>query len=444
MAEQYDLVIIGSGVAASVAATKAVKADWRVAIIDERPFGGTCALRGCDPKKTLMSGAEVIDAAARMRGHGTTGEINIDWSELMRFKCGFTDPVPEQRKENYDRKGITGVRGHARFSAASRITVDENELEARHILLVMGAKPVPLNIPGEEHIISSDRFLELDRLPARIALIGGGFIAAEFAHIAARAGVKVTILEAGPRILSPFDPDCVSWLVEKFEDLGISIRTEASVERVEMKGAEYAVHTRGEQIDADLVVHAAGRAPALDGLDLDKGDVAAENGKLKLNDFLQSETNPVVYAAGDAAAKGALLTPVSAHDARIAAQNMLEGNRRKPDYRGLASVAFTIPPIAAAGLSEEEARSRYSNVRVKSENTSSWFTARREAEPVYGYKTIVDEETDKILGAHLVGPHAEEVINLFALAVRHGLTRSQMRDTQFAYPTSGSDIGSMF
>lgn len=443
MAEAYDLVIIGSGVAAEVAAAKVLKADWRVAVIDERPFGGTCALRGCDPKKVLISGAEAVDAAARMRGAGTEGEVEINWPELMRFKRGFTDPVPEQREESYAKRGITALKGHAQFAAPNRIAVNGEELEAKFILLAMGAKPIPLNIPGEEHIISSDQFLELDRFPARIALIGGGFIAAEFAHIAARAGAKVTIVEATERLLAPFDPDCVSWLLEKFEMLGVSIRTKAPVERVEKRTDEYVVHAQEKEIAADLVVHAAGRAPALDGLDLEKGEVGADDGRLALNGYLQSETNSIVYAAGDAAAKGPLLTPVSAYDSGIAAANMLEGNKRKPDYRGLASVAFTIPPIAAAGLSEEEARKRHSDVRVKSGRVSSWFSARREAEPVYGYKTIVDEKTDKILGAHLVGPHAEEVINLFALAIRHGLTKAQLRDTLIAYPTSGSDIGSM-
>lgn len=442
--EPHDLVIIGSGVAAEVAAAKALKADWRVAVIDERPFGGTCALRGCDPKKVLVSGAEAVDAAARMGRHGTKGEIDIDWSELMRFKRSFTDPVPEERKKRYAQRGITALNGHAQFAAPNAIAVNGEEFEARYILLAMGAKPIPLGIPGEEYIIPSDQFLELDRLPTRIVLVGGGFIAAEFAHIAARAGAKVTILEAAERLLAPFDPDCVSWLLEKFETLGVSIKTETPVERIEKHGAAYTVHARNERIDADLVVHAAGRAPALDSLNLEKGEVATDNGRLKLNDFLQSETNPIVYAAGDAAAKGPLLTPVSAYDGGIAAANMLEGARQKPDYKGLASVAFTIPPIAAAGMSEEEARARHSGVRVKSERVSSWFSARREGEPVYGYKTIVDNKTDKILGAHLVGPHAEEVINLFALAIRHGLTKSQLRDTLLAYPTSGSDIGSMF
>jgi glutathione reductase (NADPH) len=140
---------------------------------------------------------------------------------------------------------------------------------------------------------------------------------------------------------------------------------------------------------------------------------------------------------------GPPLTPVSAHDGKVVATNILEGNRRKPDYRGVPSVAFTLPPIASVGLNENQAQARGLKFKVKSENTSNWFTARRLAEPVYGYKTLVEEGTDHILGAHIVGPHADEVINLFALAIRHNLTARDLQATLFAYPTGASDIGYM-
>jgi glutathione reductase (NADPH) len=173
------------------------------------------------------------------------------------------------------------------------------------------------------------------------------------------------------------------------------------------------------------------------------GQVAAENGHLRLNENLQSVSNPIVYAAGDAAARGPPLTPVSSHDGKVVAANILDGNRHKPDYRGVPSVAFTVPPIAAVGMSEEAARGQTGKLRVNSARVPDWFTARREAEPVYGYKTLIDEESGRILGAHLVGPHAEEVINLFGLAIRHDLTADNLKTTMFAYPTGASDIGYM-
>ena len=194
---------------------------------------------------------------------------------------------------------------------------------------------------------------------------------------------------------------------------------------------------------ADLVVHAAGRVPDVAELDLSAANVAVAGGKLQLNDFLQSVSNPIVYAAGDAAAKGPPLTPVSSHDAKIAAGNILEGNRHQPDYRGVPSVAFTLPPVAAVGLSESAARGHTSKLRIKSAKVPHFYTARRVAEPVYGYKTLVDEDSGRILGAHLVGPHADEVINLFALAIRHDLSVNDLKSTIFGYPTGASDIGYM-
>jgi glutathione reductase (NADPH) len=211
-------------------------------------------------------------------------------------------------------------------------------------------------------------------------------------------------------MLPRFDPDLVGWLMEKFRELGIDVRTGTTVTRIEKTADAFLVHaTAGAQeqiIPADLVVHAAGRAPDLESLNLAAADVARDGGRLKLNEFLQSVSNPRIYAAGDAANSGPPLTPVSTHDAKVAAGNLLEGNRHRPDYRGVPSVAFTVPPIAAIGLSEAGAQAEGPRFRVKSENASDWYTARRLGERVYGYKTLVEEDSDRILGAHLVGPHA--------------------------------------
>jgi glutathione reductase (NADPH) len=191
------------------------------------------------------------------------------------------------------------------------------------------------------------------------------------------------------------------------------------------------------------VIHAAGRVPALNALDLDAGGIAVEKGRLKLNEYLQSVSNPAVYAAGDAAQNGPPLTPVASHDANVVSANLLKGNHLRPDYNGVPSVAFTIPPIAAVGLSEAEARRQGIHFRMQKMKASDWFTARQTAESSYGFKVLVAEETDRILGAHLVGPHADEVINLFALAIRHGLTAEDLKATMFAYPTGASDVGYM-
>ncbi|HEV7263582.1 MAG TPA: NAD(P)/FAD-dependent oxidoreductase [Falsiroseomonas sp.] len=447
MADAYDFVVLGSGTAAQVASARVRAAGWKVAVVDHRPFGGTCALRGCDPKKMLVSGEEAVDAVQRMRGHGVEGEARIAWPELMAFKRSFTGPVPEKQEQRYRDRGIDAFHGLARFVGPDRLAVDGRVLEARHVLIATGARPAPLGIPGAEHVVTSDDFLELEALPARIVFVGGGYIAAEFSHLAARAGARVTVLQRGVRMLPHFDADLVGWLMERFSELGIEVRTGAAATRVERTGDGILVHAEaGGQawsVPADLVVHAAGRVPDLESLDLAAGGVRLERGRLALNEFLQSASNPRVYVAGDAAGSGPPLTPVSSHDAKVVAANLLRGNHARPDYRGVPSVAFTVPPIAAVGLGEAEARERGLRFRVKSERVPRWFTARRLAERVYGFKTLVEEDTDRVLGAHLVGPHVDEVINLFALAIRRGLTAEDLKETMFAYPTGASDVGYM-
>src|SRR3989454_8961433 len=403
MRKVYDLVIVGTGTAAMVAAMRVRAAGWSVAVIDFRPFGGTCALRGCDPKRMLVSGAEAIDFASRMRGHGVAGELNIDWPGLIAFKRSFTDSVPAKHERMYAAKGIETFHGHARFTGRNTMQVDDEVLEGRHFLIAAGAEPVKLGIPGEEYLTTSEDFLNLERLPQRMVLVGGGYIAAEFSHIAGRAGARVTILQRGERMLARFDPDLVDWLMEKFGTIGIDVRTRTQVEGIEKTGTEFAVRANSKgastTVEADIVVHAAGRAPALDALDLRAAEVSVKSGRLELNDYLQSVSNPAVYAAGDAAQMGPALTPVSSHDAKIAAANMLEGNKLKPDYAGVPSVAFSVPPIAAVGMGEAPGRKQGIKVRVKSQKASDWYTARRVAETTYGFKVLV--EAGKIGRAHV-------------------------------------------
>jgi glutathione reductase (NADPH) len=449
VAKQYDLVVIGAGTAAMGVSTRVRAAGRSVAVVDFRPFGGTCALRGCDPKKMLLAGAAAVDHVRRMANSGVAGGAHIDWPRLMAFKRGFTDRVPERQQAHYAENGIDTYHGRAAFTGRTTLEVDGLALEATHVVIASGAEPVKLHIAGEEHLATSEMFLTLDALPRRIVLVGGGYIAAEFSHIAALAGSRVTVLQRGERMLKAFDADCVGLLMTKFEALGIEVRTATSVDAIEQADdGSYRVHTASPNgratLEADLVVHAAGRAPDFGALRLDAARIDVHDGRLVLNDFLQSTSNPAVYAAGDAARNGPPLTPVSSHDAKVVAANILEGNRRRPDYRAVPSVAFTLPPIASVGLGESAAREQGLKFRVNSRSAATWFTARQAAEPTYGFKVLVEEGSDKVLGAHLVGPHADEVINLFALAVRHGLSAQDLKSTMFAYPTAASDIGYMF
>jgi glutathione reductase (NADPH) len=445
--ETYDVIVIGTGTAAQVVAGRVRRANRTVAVVDHRPFGGTCALRGCDPKKMLVSGAEAIDWGRRMHQRGVTGELHIDWQQLIAFKRTFTDPVPKKREAGFAEQGIEAIHGTARFTGPDMITVEGRAIKGRAIVIATGARPVPLDFPGAGHAITSDAFMELEQLPKRIVMIGGGYIAAEFSHIASRAGAHVTVLQRASRMLPKFDADLVGSLMGKFHDIGIDVHTDSTVTGIERAGQELRVQMRTSRgaavVTADLAVHAAGREPDVAELNLSVGHVDTEHGRLRLNEYLQSISNPIVYAAGDAAVMGPPLTPVSSHDGKVVAANILEGNRYRPDYRGVPSVVFTLPPIAAVGLSEAAARQQTPKIRVKSAMVPDWYTARRIGESLYAYKTLVDEDSGRILGAHLVGPHADEVINLFGLAIRHGLTADDLKATMFAYPTGASDIGYM-
>jgi glutathione reductase (NADPH) len=443
----YDLVVVGTGAAALGSVTAVRNAGWSVAVVDFRSYGGTCALRGCDPKKMLVTGAETVDLVRRMQSNGVAGETHIDWPALMAFKRRYTDPIPAGTEEYLRKAGIDTLHGHARFVASNCMEVDGSAIEGRHFLLASGAEPVNLDIPGEQHVVTSEEFLGLEQLPHRILLVGGGYIAAEFSHIAARAGAKVTILQRAERMLTHFDPDLVDLLMETFRTIGIDVRTHTTVEAVEKTDNGFSVRAseRGKsaQFEADLVVHAAGRKPDLRALNLGAANVTVKDGKLELNEYLQSVSNLAVYAAGDAAQKGPPLTPVSSHDAEVVTENLLHGSRRKPDYTGVPSVAFTIPPIAAVGMTDAEARKHGVQFRTNYKRVPDWYTAVRVAEPVYGFKTLVEEKTARILGAHLVGPHVDEVINVLALAIRNGLTAEDLKNAIFAYPTGASDISSM-
>lgn len=441
---RYDLVVIGSGVA-SGAATRCRQAGWSVAVVDGRPFGGTCALRGCHPKKLLVSAAEAVHAVRAMSGRGVRGSgLTIDWAELVRVKRAAVDPVPARVEAEWAAMGVALVHGRARFVGPTTLVVGDARLTARRVLIATGAVPAPLAIPGAEHLTTSDAFLDLEALPPRVVFVGGGYVSFEFAHLAARAGAQVTILHRGLRPLEAFDPDLVDLLVRGSREVGIRVEVDAEVRALERAGDELLVHARARgqarRVVADLVVHGAGRVPDLDDLGLEAAGVARARRGVVVDEYLRSVSNPAVYAAGDAAASGPPLTPKAAHDAAVVATNLLEGNRRRVDYAGLASVVFTVPPLAATGLTEAAARAAGRRVRVRWEDTGGWFSARRLGETTAGFKVVVEEGTGRILGAHLLGPAADEVINVFAVAVRLGLRADDLAQVPFAYPTRAADI----
>lgn len=444
MERRYDLVVVGTGVTSGVA-SRCREAGWTVAVVDSRPFGGTCALRGCVPKKILVSAAEAVHAGRDMNGIGVpAGALTIEWPDLMKFKRSLVDPTPARTEQTWAKIGIDQFHGRARFVGPTTLAVGDDRLVGRHVLIAAGAVPVPLRFPGAERLTTSDQFLNLDHLPRRVVFVGGGYVSFEFAHIAARAGARVTIVHRGDRPLEGFDPDLVDLLVKRTRALGIGVEVGAEVSGISADGGGLVVRAtqRGTErrFEADLAVHGAGRAPEIDDLDLAVAGVKREKGGITVNQFLQSVSNPAVYAGGDAAASGPPLTPKASHDVEVLVTNLLEGNRRTPNYDGIASAVFTLPPLASTGLTEDAARARHLKFRTNRQDTSGWFNTRRVGETTSGFKVLIAEDTGKILGAHLLGPHADEVINVFAVAIRLGIPAADLKDVLFAYPTNGSDV----
>lgn len=443
--KSFDLIVIGTGSGGSVAAGKCAKAGWEVAQVDSRPFGGTCALRGCDPKKVLVGAAELIDRNRRMAGDGISGHTAIAWEELMAFKRTFTEPVPENREKGMKQQGITPFHGRARFVGEQTIQVEDETLSADHLLIAAGAKPAPIPVEGFEHLTTSTRFLELDELPDTLVFVGGGYISFEFAHIAARVGSLVHIVHRGERPLEGFDPDMVDILLEKTDELGIKVHLNAEVTSVSPISDGYEVKTNGNgrelALTGGLVVHGAGRVPDIDDMELNKANIKQNKKGILVNEYLQSPGNPRVYAAGDAAASpGKPLTPVAGYESHIVASNLLKDTKREAEYPAQPTSVFSVPPLAAIGLTQEEAEEQGYEVEVNTGRTDGWYSSKRTNESHSAYKVLVDKKTDHIVGAHLLGEHAPELINLLTIAVNKNITTRELKQMIFAYPTNGSNL----
>ncbi|MEQ8683218.1 MAG: NAD(P)/FAD-dependent oxidoreductase [Cyclobacteriaceae bacterium] len=444
---KYDVIVIGSGMAGMTIANKCAKKGLRTAVTDSRPYGGTCALRGCDPKKILVGAAEIIDRVNKMKGIGIEGDSSINWQDLMAYKNDFVSKMPKGVEKGYEKAGVDMYHGAASFESKDTVRIGDNLLEADKIVIATGARPVILDIPGGGLPIDSTDFLNLKELPKEITFIGGGYIAMEFAHLAARAGSKVTIIHRGKTPLENFEADIVKHLVNATEELGIELHLESDVVAVEKTDNGFtvkAVSKNGEKTNqTDLVVNAAGRVPELDGMNLEKANISYSKKGIQVNEYLQSKTNPSVYAAGDAAdSLGLNLTPVAVMEGHAVAANIIRGNSKTPDYTEMPSAVFTLPTLASVGMTEKQAKEAGKEYRVKDGSASNWYNAKRINESTYAYKVLSDNE-GYILGAHIIGPHAEEMINLFAMAIRGKLTVSDIRNMVYAYPSMGSDIGSM-
>jgi glutathione reductase (NADPH) len=444
----FDVVILGGGNAGMGVSVATREAGLTVAMIEPDLLGGTCPNRGCMPKKVLVAAAHALDEIERAKAHHITiGKPSLDWAALIDREKAMIAGIPVSLGQLMERRGVEVIRDHGRFAGPNAVAVGGETLEARHIVVATGSTPRKLPFPGSELMIISDDVLSERRLPASVVFVGGGVIALEFSHVYARAGAQVTILEMLPRLLDNFDADAVAQLRGETERIGVAIHTGVEVQRIDQSGDRLRV-VYGEggsehTVEAERVVNGAGRVAHVDGLDLAAGNVTAERGRIAHDAYLRSTSNPSVYVCGDAVAGHAQLSPIATYEGRIVGRNIVDGPKHAPDYTGVPSCVFTVPALAGVGLTQAGAEEKGIEFRASVNDMHEWLSGRTYAETTAWAKVLIEEKTDRIVGAHILGHAGEELIHIFALAMKHNIAAGAVRDLIYGFPTFSADIKSM-
>jgi glutathione reductase (NADPH) len=446
--EKFDVVILGGGNAGIGVTGPVRRAGMSVAMIEADLLGGTCPNRGCTPKKVLVAAGHALHEIERASVHHiAVGKPRLDWAALIDREKDMIKDIPANLARSMEKRHVEVIKGRAAFAGPNLVRVGSRTLEAKHIVIATGSKPRPLPIPGAELMITSDEMLSERELPASVIFVGGGVISLEFGHVYARAGTEVTILEALPQLLPAMDADAVARLQAESERIGIRVKTAVSVKCIERANGRLRVvfsHGGTEQAaEADRIVNGAGRIANVDTLDLAAGRVEHANGRVAVDRHLRSTSNPNVYVCGDAVPASPQLSPIATYEGDIVGRNIVEGPKHSPDYASMATSVYTVPALAAVGLTEAAARQKGFAIDVHTNDMHDWFSAKTYAETVAWSKVIIDQSNDHILGAHFVGHAGHELVNIFGLAMRFGITASQIRENIYAYPTFSSDIKHM-
>ncbi len=448
MTTNYDVLVLGAGNAGLAAAGAARAAGQRVLMVESRDVGGVCPLRGCVPKKVLVAAAQALDAIARAAAHEiTVGPASLDWPALIARERSFVDGVPQEFEKSLANRGIELVRGRARFVGPREIEVAGEHYTAGKVVVATGSTPRPLPIPGAEHLITSDDLLERSSLPESIAFIGAGVIAFEFAHVLARAGARVTLLEVAPRVLPAVDIDAADQVAGLTRELGVVIETGVTIERIEKRSDGLRVSYRGNgagegtrHIDAAVVANGAGRVADLGGLDLAAAGITLEAGRVELDNYLRSVENPDVFFAGDAIPGRPQLSPLASYEGRVVGHNLTHDTLEAAEYGFQPAAVYTVPALATVGMSEAEAAEAGLDVDVRVNDMREWRSARTYAEAAAWAKVLIERGSGRIVGAHLVGHGAEETIHTLALAIEKAIPASEIAARVYAYPTFHADL----
>jgi glutathione reductase (NADPH) len=440
----FDLFTIGAGSGGVAGSRRAGSYGARVAICEESRVGGTCVIRGCVPKKLLVYGAQFADAFADAAGFGWHVPVpSFDWPALIAAK----DREIERLSQIYVRmlrdSGVTLIRGRGVLVDPHTVAVDGRHYTADKILIATGSHPVVPQIPGIEHVISSNEALDLPALPRRIVIVGGGYIAVEFAGIFRGFGAEVVELVRREELLYGFDDDIRIALAQQMRDRGIEIHTRTQVARIEKRPHGYSVHTTlGQEFSADVVMYATGRRPNTRGLGLAEVGVALDdNGAVIVDEWSRSNI-PNIYAVGDVTDR-LNLTPVAIAEARAVAETLFHDNPTPIDHTNVPTAVFSNPPIGAVGLTEECARREIGAVDVYMARFKPMKNTLSGREERTVMKLVVDAHSDRVLGCHMLGPDAPEIIQGLAIALKCGATKRQFDQTVGIHPSAAEEFVTM-
>jgi glutathione reductase (NADPH) len=442
----FDMITLGAGSGGVASSRRAGSYGARVAIVEESRIGGTCVLRGCVPKKLLVYGAQFADAFADAAGFGwSVAPPSFDWPSLIAAKNRELDRLEQIYKNMLKGSSVEIIEGRGVLVDPHTVEVAGRHYTADNILIATGGHPTVPDIPGIEHVISSNEALDLPQLPRRIVIVGGGYIAVEFAGIFRGFGSEVVEIIRREELLYGFDDDLRVALAQEMRGRGIEIHTRAQVNRIEKAPREgYSVFTSiGQEISADLVMYATGRGPNTRGLGLAEiGVKANERGAVEVDEW-QRTSIPSIYAVGDVTDR-LNLTPVAIGEGRAIAETLYNNNPIKMDHADVPTAVFSNPPIGTVGLTEEQARRQYGDdVDVYSARFRPMKNTLSGRDERTLMKLVVDGKSDRVLGCHMLGPDSPEIVQGLAIAIKCGASKRMFDQTVGLHPSAAEEFVTM-
>ena len=440
----YDFIVVGGGSGGIAAAKRAAAHGARVALIEHDRLGGTCVNRGCVPKKMLWNASSIAGAINDARAYGfSVGDARLDWSALARLRSTHIARLNALYGRGLDVAEVKHVPGTARFVDAQTVEVENQRLRANHILIATGSRPERPPLPGAELGLTSDEFFELDRQPERVAIVGGGYIAVEFAGLLQGLGSAVSMFLRGDELLTRFDVSIRQTLTDEMRAHGVNFITCANIAAVERDGTQLRLRLTGgdEHGHLDALIWAVGRRPNTADLRLANAGVAVDGRGAVGVDEWQNTNVAGVYAIGDVTER-LPLTPVAIAAGRRLADRLFGGQTdAKLDYDLVPTVVFSHPPVGTVGLSEADARAAFGNsVKIYQTRFTPLYYAFHERKPMTVMKLVTVGAKEKIVGAHVVGLAADEMIQGFAVAIKMGATKADFDNTVAIHPTSAEEF----